>query len=706
MALIAPEMVWAQDADIIVTAQRREERLQDVPISAMAFSADSLAKTNISSAMELTRLVPGLTMTSSGGTLLPFIRGVGNPSTSFGNEASVPAYVDGVYYMRLSPDFMRMRSIERVEVLKGPQGTLFGRNSSGGLIQLVTRTPGREPHFEMMGGFGNYDTVSAALYASTPITDVLAADITLDYSRQHEGWGENVISGAEFNRRRHFLARSKIIFTPSEKIEFTVSGDYTDSRNTIGIPGAQFEDHKRAYPGTGQAVELPQVGFYDVRSNIEPYTSDEGWGGSFKADWDLNFAQLTATTAARGQKAYNLVELDFSEVPFLQLDLPGRLRQFSQEVQLLSKAESPFDWAMGFFHYNSKAVREPTNLLSGLQFGGNKIAYTGYHKTLSDAVYGQATVPIGEATKVTGGVRYTWDKVSAGGGQDVYSAATGALLVQGVKGDAKTTYGKFSFRLAVDHKIGDTLIYASQSRGYKSATYNTFPFRITSPVSRPETVDASEIGVKTSLLDRKLYLNAAVFYSKVKDPQVSRLDGGTFQLINAGGTRAYGLDIDGQATLAHRLKARFGLSWVNSEYTDFTGAPSINPALPPLFGNGAQFASDATGNKTPRTPKVALNIGLDYSIDSSIGTWDLGTSYAYNAGFYFDPDNRVKQPSVGLVDAYVRLSPTDRLAIKLWVSNLTSEKSYVQFYENPGAGGDTAAAAAPRLFGIELTYKY
>ena len=217
--------------EIIVTAQKRSQNSQDVPVAVSAVDASVLANANVTSAAELGKIVPSLRVFTPANTVTPFIRGIGNPNALNGSEGSAAVYIDGVYLARPSVAFLQLNSIERVEVLKGPQGTLFGRNASAGLIHIITREPTGEPMLEGSIGYGDYDTTRAGVYASTGITDSFAFDVAGLIIKQNDGFGKNVATGLEYGKEDTKAIRTKLRWEADTDTTVTIVGDYSESEN-------------------------------------------------------------------------------------------------------------------------------------------------------------------------------------------------------------------------------------------------------------------------------------------------------------------------------------------------------------------------------------------------------------------------------------------------------------------------------------------
>ncbi len=340
--------------EVIVTAQRRQESLQDVPISVVAMSSDELANRGIDVTVNLPQAVPSVQLTRSGPSGIFFVRGVGNTSGGVGEEGANAFYVDGVFLPDLSQAVMKFNNIERVEVLKGPQGTLFGRNASGGLVHVITREPGQETVADITLGYANYDTTSAQTYFAGPLSDTLAADIAFTVSDQGEGWGRNQLTGSHVGKSWHWGARSKWVWEPTDTSKFVLSGEYMnisdDTASTYHVaPGSV---------GLGGTTRPSGDGF-DTVTNDPNSVRQEVYGLNLTADFDLGGATLTSISGMRRLEMRSQLDPDAGPVPFFAIDLNVETEAFQQEVRLSSNDVDPFSWQAGLFYLYSTAEQLP-----------------------------------------------------------------------------------------------------------------------------------------------------------------------------------------------------------------------------------------------------------------------------------------------------------------------------------------------------------
>jgi iron complex outermembrane receptor protein len=712
--------------EIVVTAQKRAEKLQDVPVSVTALSARDLEQAGLTSPAELNQLVVGLNIgVAAGATLTPFLRGIGNNTVVVGNEASTAVYVDGVYFPRLTASFFELADIDRVEVLEGPQGTLFGRNASGGLINIITDTSSLD-NYELRAavGYANYDTLTEKLYVSAPVSDNVAGSISIFRSDQGDGWGRNLANGAPAYYDNPTILRTKWLFNVTDKLSVTASADYFHDDNNMGEPASTVPGTLVGLPGFYLAppYNLPEraignMGFYNEYSFVAPRDREEGYGGSVRIDYDLDFAKLSSISALRQQNQAVYSDGAYAGVPALVYAQFEKTRTFSEELQIASEKGSNFDWIAGFYYLNEYAGYFPVSITGpgvaeevfGGAFGpvlpvGTTVNLFGGQRVEDYAVYGQATYHVLPDTNLTLGARYTYDHVEGHGATDV--VIPGILTGELGSTNASTNFYKPTFKVALDHHFTDDLMsYVSFSRGFKAGTYNTLP--LTLPAVKPEVVDAIELGAKSTWLDRRLQLNGAFFYYHINDPQDQEIVNHVAFLTNADAAEIKGADLSGQFALTHGLTARFGAEYLDAHYTSFPNAPYYTPLLASPYGS-TSFAADASGNQLVDAPRFVFNFGMNYAMETSVGIFDANANFSYNGGFKWNPDNVIRQKAYELVDASLTYTPVDHdnWQVRLWGKNITGEKYTSFVLEQAGPAGFSYAPAPPATYGVELSYRF
>lgn len=694
---------------VIVTAQKRAENLQDVPIAINAITADTVAASGVDSTLGLATLTSGVVITDVVASPAIFIRGIGTPNTFAGEESSNSLYVDGVYYASIAGSVFSLNNIERIEILKGPQGTLFGRNATGGLIHIITRDPSHDPSLHTTVGYGNYESFRGSLYGTTGLSDTVAADISVNYGDQGRGYGTNLLRRDDIYQAEEIALRSKVLWEPGELTRVILSADYSDSTSTLStprsiIPGAIAFNGAR-YTGDPFDVlnDRPDVG---ITTRIK--------GASLRVEQEIATLQTASLTAYRESTYAGGFDQDATATPLVLISYDQPASQFSQEFQVQAPTSSPVDWIVGAYYLHSKEGVEPLGVSGSSQaaLGGFNNLYS-HLQTTSLAGYAQATVPIGASSNVTAGVRYTDDKKELKG-QNVTGAAVNPI--RNVT-DTDASWGELTWRLALDHNItDDVLAYGSWSRGFKSGGFAVA--NLTNPPIDPETLDAYEVGLKSELFDGRLRANFAGFYYSYSDIQLSQVIVGTSLIVNAAEATSYGIEGDFQFVPMTDLELRANVSLIDAEYDRFPNAPAALPnpvtvvppgytCLPPLpvtaGGNKTCTIADASGHRMIRSPKTTVSAGANYTIPLTNGKLNGDISYYYNSGYFYEADNRLRQPAYSLVNAQLSwLSPYERYAVRLWGRNLTDEVYYTNISSSIG---DNGTWAAPRTYGVTLEVK-
>lgn len=679
--------------EVIVTAQRRSEDVQNVPIAIAVIQPSSLRAAGITDAVGLDQLVPGLKQVhkaaAQGGT--PFIRGIGFASSTPGIEQPVATYIDDVYVGDAVAASPALNSIDRIEVLKGPQGTLFGRNAVAGVINIHTKDPSSEPSLSGDIDFGNYETVGARLYGTTGLGDIGAANLSALYREQHDGIGHNSTLNEDYRTYRDVALRAKVSFDVGENSELMLTGWYGESEGDA--------TSYRLYPGrVGMGGFVFTGGFYDGVSSPQPSSNDVA-GASIRGEHDLGWARIVDIAAYYSAKPAFTVDADETPDSFQYIELDWDTTVFTNELQLISPDDSWMKWLVGFY-YLDQDLDETVRVTGALVPGGQVIDAN--LKTQSWAPFGEVTLPVLPKTRLTLGARYNADR------RELDSQITNLAGTPIVAAAPSKDFAKPTYRVAVDYQFSDDVLgYVSYNRGYKPGTYNpgTNPTR---PAIGSETIDAYEIGMKTELFSSQLRVNTAAFYYDYKNLTLrGRLPNGiAVDFFNGKGAEVYGLDLDLSAVPSDRLTLTGGVTVLHSEYTDFSNAQSYNPLPLPTGGNAAIVPFDATGNRLSNAPEVSGNVGLEYRlIADQRGNLSVSSNYSYYSRFFFEPDNRLTQSAYGLLNASVSwMSAGDRWGVTLWGTNLADERF---LGEAAGQGtGDIISPGMPRMYGVRLSANF
>jgi iron complex outermembrane recepter protein len=688
--------------EIVVTAQRRTESAQKVPLAVQAFDTAKLAATGAATTQDLPSLVPGLTLqVGGGGSESIFIRGVGNGGT-------VLKYVDGILdvFGQVSSSFGA--NLASVEVDKGPQSTLFGRNATGGVVQFHTKDPSDTPSLEATLGFANYGTVNANLYASGSLAKDLKTDLAVSYDNQADGWGHNLDTGAEVYRNRKFSVRSKTVYDPGNDFKVTLSVDHRYVRTDVGnVVGPMVGRDTLYNEVTGGSVYVP--GKYNTDSNVNPFSTSEMNIIGLTVEKTLSFAKFTSITSWQNVHLFLSLDYDGSPINFATINRADQNQALTQEFQLASLPGSKVRWVLGAFYLNE------SNWMRPFDFSGSIVPAV-FHGTADDtydvtantklqsyAVYAQATVPLTPTTKVTLGARYTIDHNSLYG-FDAY----GTDVVAGSPGGASITFRKPTFKADIEQQITPHIFgYASYNRGYNSGGFNNLntggyaPDQISNV--KPETIDAWEAGLKTNLIGNKLRLNVAAFLYNYQNMQQQIYESGSLFTVNAANARIKGIDADLEARPLRDLVISGGLGYLDAYYTNYPNAPFYSFA-----GNGSLTSSsgNAAGNAMVSAPKWGLNGTVRHTLHTGIGQFVSAATATYSAKWYADASNNIAEPQHTLVNLTETWSaPDGKTSVSAFVKNLGN------VYYDAGINilapvGAFSEPGAPRTYGVSLTRKF
>ena len=709
----------ADTGEIVVTARRREERLVDVPIAVTAFSGEQLEQSGAIDITDIGQTTPNVTLEVSRGTnntLSAFIRGVGQQDPVAGFEAGVGIYLDDVYLNRPQAAVLDVYDVERIEVLRGPQGTLYGRNTIGGAIKYVTRRLSDDPSLYVRATYGSYDQADGVLSASVPLGESGFKFGAAVARLSRGGFGTNLTTGAENYNKDVWATRGTIEFEPSSEAFFRIAADYTrDESNTRG--------GHRLIPDLAAPFTFPVLeNVYDSRGGlVSPRQKVEAYGGSFliellPSDW-LTFRSITGY-----RKDDSATPIDFDALPAVDLDVPAfyNNEQFSQEVQLLVDSGN-LNGLVGLYYLDAKA-----RTVFDVRLPGNVTALTfGNVNTDTIAVFGDFTYDFTPQLSVSLGGRYTWDtrrstilrRTFLGGGSPFFGG-TGVLFATTSDFSGVGDFEKFTPRASVSFKpTPDHNIYASYSKGFKGGGFDP---RGQSTACRtptgglcnaqqvydflsfdPETVDSYEIGYKASLFDRRLNLALAAFHADYTDVQVPGSIGTVINgqqtfigvTTNAGRARFRGVEAEAFWTIAEdmagggdRLTLAGTLGYLDARYLEFVDGRGIDVADRRKIQNTPEWTASGTLGYFVPVGAGSVNFSATASYRSSSQQFELAVPL-------------LDQPAFTLFDANVVWALNDNLSIGLHGRNLTDERYIAAGYnfllQNPDTGAFIPRANPP-----------
>ena len=728
-AVLAQDAPSAQPAgleEITVTARRREESLQDVPIALSAFSAERIENAGAPDITWLQQSTPNLTLQvarGSNSTLIAFIRGIGQQDPLWGFEPGVGLYVDDVYVARPQGAVLDIYDIERLEVLRGPQGTLYGRNTIGGAIKYVTRPLGDEARLDTKLTLGTYAQHDFLASGVLPLSDTLSIGGSAAIYRR-DGYGENDYTGKQNHYAKAVDAfRLSAEWNPMDTLSFRLAGDWVEDNSPAK------HGHREA-PGLGLTageVVLPDV--YDTRGGIGDDNRVRNKGLSLTAAWELtDVITLKSITAYREGETNTLIDFDTSPKP--ALDVPGYYEddQTTQELQFLYEGER-LRGVAGLYYLDAHAAGKFDTIVGLLNL---TIATSGFVDTKSYAAYADFSWDFTDKLSASLGGRYTKDEKEGGVYRQNFTGLYSPLFgndaaVPGlVRSDYTNdrTFDQFTPRASVSYEFTDTLTtYASYSEGFKSGGFDMRGDAVLTPDTvngyDPEYVTSYELGMKGTAFDDRFSYNFAVFYSDYSDQQITRqqptVTGSIASFVdNAGASTIQGAELEGAIQFTDRLSLSYGVGWTDAEFDKYeTFQVVTNPAPPPATITVPVDLSDTAVFQN--TPEWNGNLALNYAQPLSDGWGSLlaTISGSYRDSYYmFEFPNPLidQNDAYTLVDASVAwTSASDKLRFQLLGRNLTDEEYKIGGYYFPGAlYGNIVNSfyGPPRTVSLSVSYRF
>ncbi len=708
--------------EVTVTARRREESLQDVPISVTAFSGDELLRQGVPDITALSQSTPNVTFEQSratSSTLTAFIRGVGQQDPLAGFEQGVGIYLDDIYLARPQAAVFQVYDVERIEILRGPQGTLYGRNTIGGALKYVTRRLADEPEVKLRVSGGTYRQLDAVLTASTPITDSFRIGGTIA-TFQRNGYGTNLTTGAEHYDQDMFAARLSMEFDPTPDLSIRLFADYSDDDSN------PKSGHRLTVSNFTNAPILDNV--YDTRAGAELDPSTAGIGGEnevkaggvgMNIEWQAtDTITLKSITSYREDDSVSVI--DFDSLPNNDFDAPVVYEnwQVSQEFQLLYEGER-LSGVAGFYYLRANAFNDFDVVLGNL----GVTAFTGGDvDTDTWAVFGDFTYDITDRLALSFGGRYTSDERTArilrqtflGIGSPAFGNDAAVLIATAADFTSSETFNKFTPRVSLSYAASDRInLYASYSQGFKSGGYDPRGDNRAIVPYDPEIVNTYEVGLKSSgLLDGRANANLAFFYSDYKDQQIpgsvgvdSDGDGieDTFvgTVTNAGSSTIWGVEFEGTALVTERLRLNGSVGYINAEFDEFI-VGGVDLADDRVFQNTPEWTSNVTA--TLDIARFGV-VGREGWV-TAIGSW----SYRSKTFQFEIPNPLLDQPAYHTLDVSLVWESDDGvIQAGIHGRNLTDEEIITSYYFFPALGlegVESAFYAPPRTITGTLTFRF
>jgi len=707
--------------ELIVTAQKREESAQQVPIALTALSGETLERQGVTGFQDLSTRVPSLRFGSgvTGGENVITLRGIGSQNTTSGGDSPVAYNLDGVYLARttsVDPEFF---DIDRIEVLRGPQGTLYGRNSVGGSVNVITRRPTSEAGGHIDGLLGNYDAYALRGWANLPVLDngdtQVLARLTGVWA-EHDGYQKNLFDGPgathDADGQDFWMLRGQLYFKFSNDIDFRLIASASENKDPVATK-TQWYLMPARYVGAAPYLPNPR----DVRKNTPEnyYQSSRYVSGTLNVD--VGFATLTSVTGYAEGKWKQSSDPDASELtlatnPYWTLDQ----FQWSEELRLASKpSESPVSWIVGGYFFREKVGQTFQFIDTGLNAASpftDTFIFTngGTYTTESYAAFGQADVDLGKTSvgvpvTLTAGIRYTHDNKQ---GFDFLNFTLPLIpfTTEPTK-DFDENWSQTTFKLGANWRPNENLmLYGNYSTGYLSGggLVGNFP-----GIYQPEKVRAWEAGFKSTLLDNRLIFNGAAYYQKIKDMQVFVQDITGSRIDNAGKAHVKGIELEAVATPVDGLRLNAAATFTKAEYDEYVtinnrfagAAPGCDPVT---------RLCDFSGNRLVQTPKYTFNLGGQYSFDTGYGEVTPRVDVFWSGDLFFLSANGPleRQGAYSLVDLSVLWKvPGERWTVEAFVRNVADEDiiSNDGLQSNTlgnGFGLDNYTYYPPRTYGVRV----
>jgi iron complex outermembrane receptor protein len=732
---------------VVVTAQKRSENIQQVPISIQAFSGKQLQSLGIKSSVDLGAVTPNVDIAlvaGPGNQPIITIRGIGLNDYDTNNAGPNGVYVDEVYLSSPAEQSFATFDLDRVEVLKGPQGTLYGRNTSGGAIDFVTRKPTDyytgDFHFE----YSNYETFNVEGGVGGPLAPNLDGRVSFVYNYS-SGYVHNDYDDSPANGMNNYAARIQLLYKPNEnlKVLFNIHGGQVDNLPTeyrhIGdfVPGTQLN----ANPTQCTVAQTYAGGCVDLFGYGTPKNFDEGsynrmqhlrinsLGSSLRADYSLDTVTLTSLSAFEHNDKLHPEDSDASPNRLLEIDFGVRSNNFTEELRA-SQNTSKYNWVAGLYFLTEKLEQnQPLFVLLDADnfFGGpgsaDGVAFQAFDRsdqvTNAYAAFAQGDYAITDKLKLTLGGRYTqeqkgFDYTSSvqyqSGGENNF----GPIIPLETNYHEGLRSSAFNWRVALDyHLTQDILAYGSIATGFKSGDFNgsflsLIPVEIAlqlQPV-KPEHVTAYEIGAKTSFFDNRLVFDAAAFYNQYDDLQV-------FVLVNppAGDTSSLPVNVLDNAQSAHTegVEAQM-IARPTPRLTLSTQIGLLTTRLDTFVADRAPGTPDYSGNQLPNSPRFSLSGLIDYKLPIPSGNVDWQFSASYKSHQYFDTTNDpyITQDGYWIENIRVAYTPTAaKWEVAAFVRNLSDKEYYLDKFDLTSPFGFIQGIiGTPRTYGLEANYKF
>ena len=763
MACMGPMAAYGVLEEVVVTAQKREESLQEVPIAVTAFTSEQFEKAHVVSLEGLQAAVPNVQIAHFANTphnAVFSIRGAGGiiePDPYAGTTVSV--VVDGIPQHFNMVALMDLFDVERIEVLKGPQGTLFGANTTGGVINIVTKQPTGELGGDLMITAGNYDRMDVNLAVDFPIIeDVLAGKITA-MSHNADGFYTNVFDGESMGDKDTTAVRAYLKYIGSDTFDWTLQYEHVDSNNggpaivNGSVPGELFYVEpgisygNSKYPmyespcQPGERCKAPNK-YWSGNGQVPDVSNFTSKAPTLTMNWTTDWGGITSITGYKDFKLHEYSDQDYSPVDLHRTDRETNGEQFSQEIRATFDLNERTELLLGGFYFYSEWDHYQDYILEGLSAGFTQLTNMDW-ESWTGSLFAQAYVDLSDKLRLQVGLRYSHEKTEAEVGINnflnidpttfevdtaIYALTGNSQFIGGLLNEGDGLFGdgsqdldfvdgskswdEFGGKIGLDYQVNEeVMIYGYYARGFKSGG---FVGRIVVPSDigpyDPEFIDSFEVGMKGDFLDNRLRLNLAAFLNTIDDLQIANIYRTTDaqgnnvngnSILNAAEAEAWGVELEFQALVSQNLTFNGSLAHLDATYEDF---PFVDPNFTATGG-----INQLKGERLQNAPKWTATAGFVADFQAGDGTMTASVQYRYNSSkFYTNVLNtaRSKIQAIHFVDANLDWSPSsERWSIGLWARNLLDDRYVSVAFDSPGALA-LVGYHPPREYGVSFKYHF
>ena len=717
-------------SEIIVTAQGRSEKLVEVPIAITAHTGQELEDSGITNTQDLGLVTPGLYFAQFGNSAEPVIRGVGSSLTTPGADANVALYIDDVYQPNQTGNDFQFNDVQNIQVLKGPQGTLFGRNSTGGSVQIKTFDPSFTPMAMATLSYGSFDDIKAMAYATAPIGSTLAANVSLFYDHD-KGYIYNEVTHSFIAQDKTFAVKGKLLWNAASNVTFILGGNYSDINNNQPFSNTvNPNDSANAFLITELGSSYPTKP-YDAVQAFNPIIRTISYGVNLHGTGEFSFGTIKSVTSYEDVKNYIKVDLGYLPIQTESIPIWYEERTFTQELDFTSKQIGSFSLYGGLFYYYdwynynlgvSSAIpglgvvdiEDQLELIKT----NSEAAFAEIHDNLTDRITLIVGGRFSSEGKDQAGCTAAPAVITQAGGPCVLVDAIGVPLAAPYAANAR--FNAFTPRIVIQSKPDDySQAYFSFSEGFKSGNFNVAN---TTPLP-PETIYAGELGYKRE--QGPFSVDVAGYFYKYYNLQVEQLGNAMMLATQMSAARAtiYGIDGDFSYRVNDNISLSGGGSWIHSRYDSFVGAELDTPTFEcvvggvPIMqtactGTGTTFSTgavatsvNAAGKELVRAPEFTAEGTLTYRHPVPVGRFEGDLTVSHNGGFFWDAPNLYHEPAYTVLNANLSwISPGDRYRVTIWGTNITNTR--YDAWLAPAAGGAPVVPSRPASVGISVSAKF